>query len=405
LKKILHKQLTANLLIFFLLIFPLGQLTYIDIAVSNVKIYWHDLIITIIFLMHIPYFLSQLDKKLRWLLGFAVFGIFSLIFNLSNFSLLEIFVSSLYLLRIVVYFAVIVLLSQMRLKKENITKIRFYIKISLFIALFLSFWQYIFFPRLEPIFSLGWDRHAYRLVGPWFDAGFTGIIFVLFSLWMVKKLITKISSFKSIFSPSVLLDIFIILASVVAILLSYSRISYLALFFGLGLFVWQYFPKKGKQYLVFFYLIFAFSLPFLPQHFGEGTKLLRTSTLVARVNNLQQGWEFFLKQPVFGYGLSTLRYLRRHLGMLNPSLIRNNSASGVDNSLLFLLDTMGILGTLAFLLFILQLKRLFRSSLFIVLLFAVGIHGMATNSWFYPWVILLLGILWWEDSLSENKIL
>jgi hypothetical protein len=66
-----------------------------------------------------------------------------------------------------------------------------------------------------------------------------------------------------------------------------------------------------------------------------------------------------------------------------------HSSSGVDNSFLFLLLTVGCFGTVQFILFWKQIVSEIGNKTYILsILIAIVCHGMFTNSWFYAWVLL-----------------
>ena len=122
-----------------------------------------------------------------------------------------------------------------------------------------------------------------------------------------------------------------------ALLLTYSRSSYLALFAAIVAIA--IFKKQFKLILVI--VVFLLSLFLLPRPGGEGVKLERLVSAKQRLSNYQLGLEFWRQNPVFGLGFNTLKYYRD-----NPA---SHSASGLDSSLIFVLATTGMVGMLAYL--------------------------------------------------------
>lgn len=233
-------------------------------------------------------------------------------------------------------------------KQISLTKI-----IKLFSAVFVSIcWlQYIFLPDMRWLRYFGWDDHYYRIIGPLFDPGFTGIILVFILIWLWEN---KSNRLMQIFTLG-------------ALLLTYSRASYLALFVAM---IWL--KKPIKLFVLCFLLIVI-----LPRTSGgEGVKLERTSTVNARISNWKGTWNTFIENPVFGIGFGAYRS---------------------DSSLLYVLATTGIVGLVAYLGYLKSLMKL--GSTFGALM----VHSLFLNSLFYPavltWVALRLAIM--ENKKSE----
>ncbi|NMB56388.1 hypothetical protein GYA19_00440 [Candidatus Beckwithbacteria bacterium] len=362
-----------------LLILPLGQLSIIPLPWPNIHLYLHDILIGLIIVLFAKQ-IFNLVPKYKYFLGFICFAIFSLFLSLQYLQLSQILFGSLYLIRFVSYL-LFLLLNMEYSHKLNLAKIKSYFVFSIIIFTLFGFLQYLFFPKLEAIFALGWDRHTYRLTGTLFDPNFTGLILIMFLLYLlpVKKLK------------------YIAVLPFFALLLTYSRSSFMAIFFA----IFFYFAlKKAYKFGIVIILILLLTIPFLPQKFGEGTKLLRTSTINSRILNLKQSFTLFIEQPIFGFGFNTLAYVKNSKNLIINNNQPNHSLSGVDNSLMYLLVTVGIFGTLQFLLFWQELikKHFTKNYLIYALIIAIAVHGMFVASWFYPWVLLWGGII-----LTLNK--
>ena len=162
--------------------------------------------------------------------------------------------------------------------------------------------------------------------------------------------------------------------------LTYSRSTYLTFLLAFTFIALHF--KKFKIFLISF-LIITSTIFILPRQNGEGTKLERTSSIKAKIENYQEGWQTFTKSPLIGLGYNNLPFIRE---IKNPS---SHANSGFDGSIMTLLTTTGILGTTIFLF---GLKKLYSKSDLIKKTFLISIlfHSFFANSLLYPWVLLSL---------------
>ncbi len=364
-------RLIYYLIIILILAFPFGQLTSINFFWPPVRLYWFDLIILIILLFYRKIVIKQFFQH-RYLIGFFVFACLSLLANSSWLNYLQLFISSLYLFRFMAYTCLLFVIK--KVNDNDRRRLRPFINICILIALFIGMAQYLFFPKLEPLFAYGWDRHAYRLVGSWLDPNYTGLLYCLFIFYLLNQINIKEKLIH------IWPKLFLILGLIIGLLLTYSRSTYLS--FIIGMVIYFRNIKKASLTLIAV-IIFLILIAVLPTKFGEGTKLLRYSTIQSRLNNWRESTELFLKQPILGYGFNSLRFLKPQ------SIIPSNSASGVDHSLLFLLTTTGVFGSMQLLLFYKSLlKESIKKPHVLISLVVILIHSLFINSWFYPWVLL-----------------
>lgn len=403
------------LLNFVVFLFPLGQLERISLD-HSINFYLHDIVIFIAVIWQFYYqknlilVAKHILEKYRYFYAFFILSLFSLILSLQNFSLIQVLVSSLYLWRLTFYclFLFLVIRNIKNIDKNNLYD---YFRLIIFFSLIAGFLQYFLFPRFDLLYELGWDRHYYRLSGTWLDTGFAGIILTLYILFLVdgiiveknktinqlKGLLSKLGC-KKYFDKNIIVDYFLLIFSVIALLLTYSRSSYLALI----LTIIVYFLLKEPNFknlktifkkcgiILIIIILFLTSVSLLPQKFGEGTKLFRTSTINSRLGNWSQALNISKDNLIFGVGFNTLRYVKNDAKLLDDKWQITHSGAGFDNSLLFLLATSGLVGTYFFLALVKNILKFNNSNLLKASLSAVFIHGMFSNSWFYPWVLLWL---------------
>jgi len=132
----------------------------------------------------------------------------------------------------------------------------------------------------------------------------------------------------------------------------------------------------------------------LPRPGGEGVKLARTSSVAARWDNYRQSVQLIAQSPLFGVGYNNLCMAK---GDYWEGEIGEHACGGLDNGLMMLWATMGVIGVMI----ALELAgevwkttgRDFYGEALRSSLVAVGVHGMFVNSWFYAWVMAWLAVL------------
>lgn len=355
--------LTSTIIYLFVLFtFFIGQIFRINLFTFSFPLI--DIAIILLSLFNIIQKIK--DKKLEiknkpWLY-FLIFTWIFLVFNLFRnqiYSLSPI----LYLLRLTALLSLFIF----PLKKN---KNRNLIYLAIIANILFGFIQYFFWPDFTYFNVLNWDPHLYRLVSTYFDPTFTGLIYLLFIIYLFLK--------KKIPYRWPLLII-----SYIAMALTYSRSTYLS--FILAFTFISIKSKKIKILLISLLLIIS-TILILPRQPGEGTKLERTSSILAKIENYQEGWQTFKKAPIIGHGYNTLSSIR---SIKDPN---SHSNSGFDGSIMTLLTTTGLIGTF---LFLLGLKSLYSNSNLIKKTFILIIlsHSLFANSLLYPWILLLLAII------------
>jgi hypothetical protein len=201
----------------------------------------------------------------------------------------------------------------------------------------LGLLQYVLVPDLRWLRILGWDDHYYRLVGTWLDPVFTGLG-LIFGWWWLRS---------STEHPR--LRLALNWATLGALLLTYSRTSYVAWILSMALVLGDSFFTKTKvskvtyQFLVASVVIFIMAIPFLPRPGGEGVKLERVSSITARANawdtNITQlhGWQWW-------FGRGAFQPLAAEV--TNTPGVAVDHGRQPDTMLLWIVTNLGIGGTL-----------------------------------------------------------
>lgn len=390
---------------FFLLFsLPFWQFLKIPFFISSLpeaNFYFGDIlsfIISLKFLLNYqkkPQKLKNLDKSF---LAFGGIASFSLFFNLPSLTFKEFLAAFFYLLRLWSFIGVFFSFLKATLNpKESKAFLVLLVSGGIFTAItgFLQYWLY---PDLRSLTSLGWDPHLYRLAGLFFDPNFTGL-YLVFTFLILNGLFfsAKTKNKKGIF--------LLIIVSYLAIALTYSRSSYVALL--VGFFFLLFWQKKPLLFLASG-VIFFLTLLFLPKPAGEGVNLARTSTVNLRFENYKEGLAIFTKKPILGWGFNTYRYAKeKALGVKEE--IPQHGGAGNDASFIFILATCGILGFILFLKLILKTFFSFppfnlTNQIFLSCLLSFLSHSLFNNSLFYPPLTLFFLSFWGIVSSAKTSL-
>ncbi len=374
------------LIFFFSLLF--GTVAGVS-PIPGVTIYVHD---AALFLLFLASFGVCIWKK-RWttpkllvpIVTFIAIGGVSLLLNASRIPPAQLTQSSLYLLRWLFYAGIYVVCVQS------------FISVSFWVwGLAMTGWgfaalgllQYQLYPSLRNLSYLGWDPHYFRLFSTLLDPNFAGIFIVLsFFLTLYQWKTTKKNW----------IIVFLILLGV-SLYLTYSRSSYVAFLVGSGFLLARSLHRKVEGVIAL--IVFTLLIIFLPKPGGDTLRLDRMVSTVARVENWQISAQRIGESPLIGFGFNTLRFVfPSDNGRVD---LNSKAAAGVDNSLLFIFLTTGVVGFVGYgWLMISQIGLIGKigktqktlGSVFLASFIAVFVHSMFVNSLFYPWVMIWMWIL------------
>ena len=283
--------------------------------------------------------------------------------------------SGLYLIRTIIYFSLIPFFlnpePKLTLKNHQL------LNLSLVVFVISGLLQYFWYPELRNLYYLGYDPHSYRWVGLFLDPNLSSLllVWIIVYFWPQKNKLAK---------P-------IIALSLLSLLLTYSRIGWLSFLVG---WIYMYNQKVlHKQNLKLILILFLLIL-MLPRYFGEGTNLLRTNSIFAKIESSQIVLKQLKTKPLLGIGYNNIHLLKSS----QNEPIANNSLYGIDNSWLTVLITSGIIGLILFLRVIKQIGQK-SEKLFKVLGVVYLVHSFSVNSFFMP-TLLMFFLLF---SLSLHK--
>ncbi len=351
-----------------------GQLGSISV-VPGVTLYLHDVVVVVI--LGYGIFAGAIRRSIKKshlvkpIAAFAIVGVLSLLVNASLVPPDAVWKGSLYLLRWVVYAGVYFSIAGSSLSAIFLFRGLFVLGTGLAAV---GLFQFFFYPDLRNLMYVGWDPHYYRVFSTLFDPNFAGILFVL-TLIIGVFLLEKKRDMGVIGGMGV---------SMLALLLTYSRSSYLAFLVAVGM--WIVLNKKWKVGLVGL-LLFLVAIVYLPRPGREALSLDRFDSTVSRLSNWSESVARITQKPILGYGFNVLPFLQQETSL--PS----KAGAGIDNSFFFVGVTTGLAGMIAYGWLLWSMLRVGKHWVYLVSFVAVFVHSLFINSLFYPWVILWMWIL------------
>src|SRR3989344_1059302 len=173
-----------------------GQLVRIPLFGPSGSFTLSDILVLILAVAFLFYFFFNriaivMPKKLVFPVAvFSLFAASSTVFALNRFSPKEIFVSSLFLIRFLLYFSITIITLNV-VKREKIEKwVNIFLSAGTTLVL-LGFLQLLFVPNLLFLTPYGWDPHQTRIVSTFLDPHFLGIVFVFLASFSLAKYLYK----------------------------------------------------------------------------------------------------------------------------------------------------------------------------------------------------------------------
>lgn len=364
----------------------LGQLGKIT-QFNQTKLYLFDILILLYNSALAFYFAKNKNFKLKpnliFLMGFACFGLISLIFTPLKLDAKEYFASFGYNLRFASY--ILLTLFIYNLNQINVINPKnlhnFLIKTGILVFI-VGLMQLLVLPDLEKLDpSLGFDPHKNRMVSTFFDPNFLGIYFVLCLFLCLRNL--------TIYTRKT--QIFLILLFILGIILTFSRSAWLSLIILL-----TFFSLKKTKILIPITVGLILTLIIVPQKQIRIVNIFDPKDSAAfRINSWNNTIKIIKENWIFGVGYNAFRYAQIEYGFLerdNTSL----SGAGSDSSLLLVWATSGIWGLIFYLSYFAYLiAQNYKSKdyLGLGLVITILINSIFINSLFYPQVVItfLLG--------------
>ena len=352
--------ITTIIFTFTVFSFFIGQIYRINLFNLSFPLIDISIILLFLFNLYSHFKTKNFKIKNKYFLYFLIFAWISLLINLFRFQINSL-TPFFYLIRLSCLLSFFILPFNIENKFKNI----FYL--SIIANIIFGFIQYFFWPNFTYFDALNWDPHLYRLVSTFFDPTFTGLIFLFF---IIKTFLNKKTPYR----------IPLLIISYIAMALTYSRSTYLSF-----LIAFIYIAKHYKKINIFLISLFIMSLTIivLPRQPGEGTKLERTSSITAKIQNYQEALITFKKSPIIGIGYNNISFVR------DKKITNSHANSGFDGSLATIFVSTGIIGGI---LFLLGIKDLFINSSILqkTMIISILFHSIFANSLLYPWVLISL---------------
>lgn len=405
---------------FLIATFPLGVLTRFT-PFPSINVYLEDLVVLLIVLFSGKEILRYLKKSRNsFLIIFYMFVLVGIVGVAGHVrGLFPITSSILYLSRISCY--LLLLIPLMNMNKKTLWRMKLGMLISGFVFILLGYIQYLYYPALRNLYYLGWDDHLYRLFSTLLDPNFAGafivLIILLYSAFMFEKIPRLFRySRKDILRLTLFICGYLFLFP--ALLLTYSRSSYIMAIFSFVLFL---ILIKQKKLLLILGALLVIGIFLLPKNLGgEGVKLLRTASILSRTIQYERSLKIIGNNPVIGVGFNSLRFVSGKYGFIpQKDLLTTHAGAGVPNSYLFVMATTGVVGLMlvaGFLLLTLKgiyrvLKEDAKDSLFAAAAFSslvgVLVGSLFENVLFFSqimlWMILLMGILFGAVKTKQGN--
>lgn len=376
-------NLIVALSIFYIIIFPLGQLIRLERVIFGNYIVIQPIEVVSLFLTFIAFRnIKNIFIKYESYFTFLIALIFSLLISIGRYEFKTLVSSIFYLIRFLSFIGVFYGCFVLRwsLGKKFMERVIHFVGLSI---LTFGWIQYIYFPDLRILRYFGWDNHIYRLASTFLDPGFTGILLTLFSLFLTQKY----------FKTRKKIYLFSTAATVIGVFFTYSRSSYLALISGM-VFLARIKKISFEKLLMWGLPILIIVIIFLPRPGGEGIRLERTASIFARIENYREVYNIWKSSPVFGIGFNNLCAYRLQK---NPDAhFDSHACSGADSSLMMILATSGIIGIVSFFRFVItsidKTNPNKNYKLVYSQILALIVHSVFTNSLFYPWVVGLIAL-------------
>ena len=377
-------------LFLYLIAFPFGQLASFQLF-SSARIHITDLLAAVLVIAWLADLLWQ--KRVykaphaRPLLSFLAVAAFTLILGGIYKDFGNLVIGVMYLLRLALYTAFFLAVFDIVVKEKRKdireTLHKSLIIVGTFISI-IGLIGYFLYPDTRALSEYGWDNHYYRLIGPFLDPAFTGIIIVLSLLAILLKKWDSLGKLA--------LGIVVFATNWLALALTYSRASFVAAITGAFA---LFFFRRNPIFIPAAIMLFVGTYYFLPKEQSAGTNLKRTQTISSRIQNYQEAWRLGLANPLFGVGYNLYKEAPQDKTLQKITHL----GSGVHSSLLFTFATTGVLGLLTFLGFWKKTLEigLKNKNQYGILLFCSAVallaHSLFDNSLFYPWVLGWLAIL------------
>ncbi len=386
-----------------LLIFPIAEIGRIQLG--SIAFTLNDILLLTNLFTWVIFQNKKISFKKYYLtkpiLLFIAVCIISLALNAYRLDIDSLFVSSLYLVRWILYASVYFIIGSF--DKEFVKRIKYFLLIPITVILGFGLIQYNFYQSLRNLYYLGWDEHLYRLFGSFLDPNFAGAFLVITFIFLL-NLLFEIYKSKSYIKIVLLFSLLTL--NFIEIYLTFSRSALVMLVVSLV----AYLILIGKKrLLVLFTFLLIILAIFSPKSFQtEGTNLFRIASSEARLDSAKAALKIIDQNLIYGVGFNAFRYVMFDYGIVNDAKWETTHAgAGTDNSFLFVIATTGLIGLTIYLFLlskIFALTKIKRNNKMAVVVVAI-IVGLIANSQFINslFYVYIMQFLWIYIGITENS--
>jgi len=269
---------------------------------------------------------------------FIIFSLIGLIGSSFVFPLAVVLKGSLYTARWLAYYLVIRGVEDKEDKEEKAKNYNLILLIAVILAI-LGFIQLWLLPSISQnlVHQFAFDPHVGRLFVTWFDPNYLGGFLVIALLLSLEEKGRKgVKGIKGILIG-------------IAIILTFSRSSYLALIIGILVYFSFKSPKLIGILVVIVLAITSFVTPVRERVIGA---ISLDITARQRLESWNEAWQIIQVNPVVGVGYNLYGPARQSVGLRYKAynMPYNPAQAGSDSSLLTIWATSGIGGLLVYLL-------------------------------------------------------
>ena len=370
------KRLSSYAFLLSCFLFPLGMIGRISIFDQTINAYWYEIPWTIWILTTIRGSIGRQALQTRYAFSLMVFLsllLVSFVLSFAQFSLSSHMIAALYAIRLTLYMIAIGVALTSKIKVPRPHDTTHFLLVSTIVVAII---QFVFSPDMWWLYPSGWDPHHMRMVGTFLDSSLSSSIYAMLLLFVLS-------------SPKIRFRKLYLSALAAIFLLTFARGAYVAIFMALMIWALQ------KKLILPTLLVIAFSCVLLvgiPKPTGEAGRLLRTSTIEARLADYQEALVVWSKHPLFGVGYNHIRDVKisgyaKQVGVEGV----NHAGAGFQNTYLVILVTMGVVGLIAY---IAVLAAWWQSSVSMrPIITFLGVYSMFDNILLHPHVLFVVTVI------------
>lgn len=365
-----------------------GQLVKLPILGSTGGITILDLTIALLVLLGIIRLKLKLSippMPLVFAFLFTITGGISLFFTPISLTPTEYMLSAVYLARFLLYLLLGLILLSNGLPEISQNTVKIFLYSGIILAI-LGILQLIFVPNLGFLEYQRWDPHYFRIVSTFLDPNFLGGYMVLSLLLLYafpySTKITQLFNFLLFFS----------------LLTTFSRGAFLV-FIG-GFLTLSFLQRSWKTAIIITIaaIMFAASFTLYRIAIANPRNIDREQSAQYRITSWQQGLLIWQESPLFGIGYNAYRFALREYNIADQQMITSRGATSNDSSIVHILSTTGIIGSILYLLFLgsVLYKAFINQTKWGIITLAsfIGLfmQSFFSNTFFYPifmlWIIV-----------------